>query len=200
METKLAKISSKKNLLSILEAGDKMEVAVYMGGFKERGVVMFREVLSVPSSERIPVLATTKEGKTRLLIALSASLRSALKNINLRIGLNEDQIISLAGKIIDTAYEDNLGLEDVLLFLDGLITGNYGKIYDRLDAPTFFELFENYRQERHEALQRIRYEQDANYKSLGPTERASEDTTSERDAHRSALSEHMKHIYKSDQK
>lgn len=192
----LAKTSSKKNCLSVLESGDRMQVSLYISDFKERGVVMFNQVLAVPSSDRIPQLATTKEGKTRLLIAISASLKSALKNINLRVGLNEDQIITLAEQIINTSFEDNLGLEDVLLFLEGLITGAYGKIYDRLDSPTFFELFEVYRQQRHEALMNFRYEKQVNHRSLGPAERTSEDTATEREAHRIALGEHLKHIYK----
>lgn len=154
----------------------------------------------MPTVERIPELTKSEEGKARVATVLTASLMSALSNINTRVGLNEDQVIELAFQIIDQSHEDNLSLEDVLLFMQQLITGQLGKIYDRMDMPTFFELFEVYRQERHEALQKIRYEQNANYKALGPTERASEDSTSEREAHRMALGEHLKHIYKEEPK
>lgn len=120
--------------------------------------------------------------------------------INLRVGLTEDQIITIATEIIEESKEDNLALEDVLLFLKDLITGKAGKIYDRMDVPTFFELFETYRQTRHDALQDIRYEQSVNYKALGPTERASDNNDREKELHRSALGDHLKNLYKDEPK
>lgn len=142
------------------------------------------------------MLSKTKEGRNSLLIALSAALNSALENINLRVSLNEDQIVELADRIIDDSFEDNLAIEDVLLFLQELVTGKAGKIYDRMDIPTFFELFENYRQRRHEKLLTIRYEESVNHKALGPTDRSSEDLDKERQAHKEAISDHLRHMYK----
>jgi hypothetical protein len=173
-----------------------MQLAMHLSDYRERGVVNFKAVFAVPSSERIPTLSATKEGYSRLLIALGASLQSAMSNFNLRYGLSEEQMVELADQIISTSHEDNLSLEDVLLFLSELVSGKAGKVYDRMDIPTFFELFENYRQRRHEELLNYRYEQSVNHKALGPTERSSEDTTSERDSHRQALGDHLKHIYK----
>lgn len=112
-------------------------------------------------------LAATENGRYEVLVAITASLKSAFSNVNLRVGLNEDQIIELADQIIDQSNEDNLALEDVLLFLQKFLTGSYGKIYDRMDIPTFFEFFEKYRQERYESLLNIRDEQHSQRKIEG---------------------------------
>lgn len=160
---------------------------------RTNGQVDHLKTLSIPDSERIPVLA--KENRRFVLTSLVAAIGSAFANLNLRIGMNDDQIIELADAIIDTSHEDFLSIEDVLLFLRDLVTGKTGKIYDRMDMPTFFNLFEDYRQERYLTLKRIRYEQDANWKSSGITERAVDDTRAEIDTHRAALSEHMRNIY-----
>lgn len=192
----MTKVSSNKNFLSILEQGNKFEVQQYLSGFKELSMVKFDKILSIPQTERIQGLVAQPEGYMRVAAAITASLKSAMDSINVRVGLTEDQIITLATEIIEESKEDNLALEDVLLFLKDLVTGKAGKIYDRMDIPTFFELFETYRQTRHEALRDIRYEQSANYKALGPTERAGDNNDREKELHRSALGDHLKKLYK----
>lgn len=162
---------------------------MHLANFKEMGVVSFKKVLSIDSSERIPALINTADGRYEVLIALAASIKSAMNNLNLRVGFNEDQIIELSVAIMDQSFEDNLSIEDVLLFLQMLITGKTGKIYDRMDIPTFFERFEAYRQERHKALLDIREEQQAQHKAYGPTERWSDMT---KDEEKNAFHEAMK--------
>jgi len=170
-------ISSSKNLLSAIQAGNKLALNIHLSKFKERGVVSFDKVLSIQSSERIPALAKNEDMRYEILIALSASLKSAFNNMNLKMSMNEDQIIDLADCIIDQSEQDNLSIEDVLLFLQKLLTGETvteykkgkveGRIFDRMDIPKFFELFETYRQERHESLLRIKEEQSAQFKIVG---------------------------------
>lgn len=167
-------INSGKNLLSVIQAGDKIAVNMHLSKFKDRGIVVFDKVFSIPSSERIPALAKNEETRYQLLVALSASLKSAFGNMNLKMGMNEDQIIELADCIIDQSQEDNLSLEDVLLFLQELLVGKTisengkeGRIFDRMDIPKFFELFEVYRQKRHEEIIHTREEQNAQFKILG---------------------------------
>jgi hypothetical protein len=167
---------------------------MHLSKFKERGVVSFPMVLSIDSKDRIPALSKTEEGRFEVLTALTASIKSAFSNINLRVGLNEDQMIELADAIIDQSGEDNLSLEDVLLFLQKLLVGDAGKIYDRMDIPTFFELFESYRQDRHLATIQIREEQQVQYKSLGDPERWSETHDKEQE---NSMHEAMKQYLKS---
>lgn len=163
----LTKPFLKTNLLSVLEKGDKAALNKHLLSFKERGVVVYDKVLAISSNERIPSLIKTDEGWDAVQIALTAALKSAFSNFNLRVGLNEDQMIDLAEAIIDQSHEDNLALEDVLLFLQRLVMGQAGKIYDRMDIPTFFELFEGYRQERHQKLVQFRDEQNTQFKVMG---------------------------------
>ncbi len=62
--------------------------------------------------------------------------------------MNTEQIYDLSLALIETAEEDNLAIEDIMLFLDGLPKFKYGKVYDRMDMPTFFEMLEVYREQR----------------------------------------------------
>lgn len=142
--------------------------------FKENGAVHYDQVLRIPSSERIPALTATNEGYKQIYTILVVKLQQAFTNLNLRKGFNEDQLLNLAEMIIDQSSEDNLAMEDVLLFLEQLVTGKCGKIFDRMDAPTFFELFEDYRDRRHMALHYMQYEAHVQYKSKGDQNRSSE--------------------------
>lgn len=163
----LTKTPSSKNLLQKLQQGDKMFVNMHLSKFKERGTIVFNKLFEISLDERIPALSKTEDGKYQVLIALTASLKSMFSNINLRVGLNEDQLIEIAELVIDQSHEDNFALEDFLLFGQKFLVGEYGKIYDRMDVPTFFEFFEKYRQVRHESILAIREEEHAQFKSMG---------------------------------
>jgi hypothetical protein len=186
-------IRSSEKLLSVMEKGDKMKVQLHLSKFKHFGVVQFDKVLSVPTEDRIPAIASTDEGYLRLAAVLTATVKSAMENINLKLPMTEDQIVELAGLIIDQSKEDNLSLEDVMLFLQDLVTGKAGKIYDRMDIPRFFELFEIYRQERHVTLLRIKEEQHSQFKALPSSGRVSEERDSEE---RNSFHDAMKDYYK----
>lgn len=140
---------------------------MYLSKFKERGQVIFQKVFEIPMQDRIPILVQEEAGRYQVLIALTASLKSLFSNINLRVGLNEDQLIEIAEQVIDQSHEDNLALEDFLLFGQKFLVGEYGKIYDRMDIPTFFEFFEKYRQIRYEAIRDLREERHSQFKSMG---------------------------------
>lgn len=81
------------------------------------------------------------------------------------------QINDLAEELIDTANEDNLSLEDVILFLQRLVRGQYGELYESMDIPKFMEKFEVYRQDRHNEILRIRESEHLQYKALGDATR-----------------------------
>lgn len=144
-----------------------MGISLHLSKFKERNIIQFDKIFEISLDERLPILTKTDQDRYEILVALTASLKSLFSNINLRVGLNEDQMIEIAEQIIDQSHEDNLALEDVLLFFQKFLVGDYGKIYDRMDVPTFFEFFEKYRQSRHEALLNLRYEQHSQYKVEG---------------------------------
>lgn len=146
---------------------DRIAIQMHLSTFREKGIVQHRRTLLIPFSERIPALLQRPDGKMHVLTALTASIHSALKNLNLKVPMDEEQIVELADSIIDSSYEDQLGLEDVLLFLSDMLKGKYGKIYERMDMQVFFEMFENYREARHQEVLNVRYEQHAQTKVQG---------------------------------
>lgn len=168
---------------------------MHLARFKEAGVIKFERTLQIPMTERIPALVKDENGHFNVLTAIVASLKSALDNINLKKGLNEDQVIELAEVIIDQSHEDQLALEDILLFLNRLITGQAGTLYDRLDMPTFFELFESYREERYQALRHVQDEQHTNYRAMGDNSRLSDKVRDADNNYREALANHYKKQY-----
>jgi hypothetical protein len=105
--------------------------------------------------------------------------------------MNADQVMELSLQLIDSANEDQLAFEDIMLFLDGMIKAKYGKVYDRMDIPTFFEMLENYRDERHRQYVRFKDEQNAQFKSSGDQNRSSDDVTSEKEQFRNAMKSYM---------
>jgi hypothetical protein len=95
--------------------------------------------------------------------------------MNLRRGMNEMQILALSELIIETSHEDNLSLEDVLLFLKNMIQGKYETSYESMDIPKFMKIFEVYRQERYEAIQEYRYNRHLEHRALGNPQRKKSD-------------------------
>lgn len=150
----------------MLEANNKFEIQQHLSTFKERGVIQFDKVLKIPMSERIPELVKEPDGEVRVAAVITAVVKSALENINLRYALTEDQLVETAFLIIEQSSEDYLAIEDVMLFLKEMVLGQMGDLFSRIDIPTFFKLFEKYRQERHVKYLRIKEEMNAQNKAL----------------------------------
>jgi len=119
---------------------------------------------------------------------VTAGLTMALESMNFVRPMNEAQVMDLSMMVIETASEDNLALEDLILFLQNLVRGHYGSNYESMDIPKFMGKFEEYRQERHESMMRIKEEQDAQYKALPVNDRYSEILSDgEKRKHREAM-------------
>ncbi len=127
----------------------------------------FGSVLAIDSGQRIPVLTKEKQGRAMVLTALSAEIGKAMNQLNLKYRMDEHQVVALADRIIDQAHQDYLALEDVMLFLQKLLAGEYGPVEFKMDSPTFFKFFEAYREERFQQYERIKEEQHIHYKAMG---------------------------------
>lgn len=157
--------------------------------FKEKGEPNHLAVMSlVPKSERLPALASLY-GTDKIAAVLSKAITKALNKFNLRVGMNAEQVADLAYALIDDAESDNLAIQDVMLFLDGFAMYKYGKVYDRMDMPTFFEMLEVYREKRHQEFVRYKEEQDSQYKAYGDTNRMSNEV--DKDQMRDAMKQYM---------
>jgi hypothetical protein len=154
----------KNNLQGILENSRQ-----YITG----GVVAFDKVLSISLHARIPNLTHVYgfEKIHEIIIVLITSFNNSL---NLIRPMNADQIVECAHDLVMTTEEDQLAIEDYVLFFKGAKEGKYGKILDRLDQQTIFSMLEEYRQERHRQFIRIKEEKETALKSLGAVERTNQ--------------------------
>jgi hypothetical protein len=164
-----------------METGDKQEVNLILRQFKlDNGLTNYNALLEIPKNGRIPQLAAQNFHRINLLII--AALKSAFESITLKKYPNEFQIMDLSEAIIDTANEDNLAFEDLMIFLQRLVRGQYEIPSNITDIGKFLEVFEVYRQERWEELKRIRDEIHTQHKVCGDTGKSTQ---------RDELSEHF---------
>lgn len=151
-----------------METGNKQQISLLLRDYKtSQGVIKFDKVLSIPLNDRIPQLAA--KDFTKIVMIISAALTLAFESMNLKRGMNQIQIVDLAEAIIDSAGEDNLAMEDLMLFLQKLVRGEYGAMYESMDIPKFMTAFEEYREQRWQQLNHIREEQSSQHKIMGDT-------------------------------
>jgi hypothetical protein len=157
--------------------------------YKEKGEALPMKVIElVPVNERLPAL-TKVYGVEKISGILSIAITKALNNFNLRVGMNPQQIMNLAYELINDSEQDQLAIQDILLFLDGIVKFKYGKVYDRMDMPTFFEMLEKYREERHQAFMNGKDEAHAQFKAMGDSNRTSQDI--DKEANRNAMQQYL---------
>lgn len=172
--------------------GSKGEVFNEMCRYKEKGEPNYMAVMqNVPISERLPALAKIY-GPEKISAVLNLAISNTLNSFNLRVGMNPDQIAELSFALIEDAEEDELAIQDILLFLDGFSKAKYGKIYDRMDKPTFFEMLEVYREQRHQAFIKAKEEAHAQFKSMGDSNRMSNDK--DKEANRNAMKQYLQNF------
>lgn len=154
-----------------METGNRVEMNMVLKNYKtDLGAINFKEVLKIPSTDRIGGLVSAG-GYQRICVMLSAGIQVAMESLNLSRPLTAAQTIDLADAIIDTATEDNLSIEDVVLFLQKIVRGETGTLYSSMDVSKFMNSFESYRQERHENIVRYREEKHAQSKIMGREQR-----------------------------
>ena len=192
-QNKLQKLQSSsltRPLLNAVMSGSTGAVYNEMCRYKEKGEPLHLKVIElVPVSERLPALKQMY-GADKVAAVLSVQITRTLNNFNLRVGMNSEQITDLSYAILDEAEQDQLAIQDILLFLDGMVKFKYGKVYDRMDMPTFFEMLEKYREERHLAFINGKDEAHAQFKAMGDSNRTSQDI--DKEANRNAMVNYLK--------
>lgn len=156
-----------ERLTNALETGNKAEMNAALRVYKlANGAVNFNQVLRVPTADRIQGLLQSG-GYERMLRMLSGAVQVAMESLNISKVLTGNQVVDLVDTLIDSSTEDNLAVEDIVLFLQKLVRGEAGKLFTSIDIPKFMEYFENYRQERHSEYLRAKEEIHAQYKATG---------------------------------
>lgn len=142
--------------------------------YQKDSKVKFDALLAIPLSERIPGLIESYGKKTvhRLLVMILKEFNNKLKLPKAK-KLTETKISIAACELMLTAYEDQLALEDVILFLQRTKAGLYGPIRNLILPSVLFDKFEMYRQARHDIFMKLKEARDAEYKALGATPRSS---------------------------
>lgn len=157
-------------MLTATETGDQQLVKTLLKGFTDvTGCTNYLQLARVPTGERIVALAETNRKEVHMIIA--AQIEYCMKFFNIPNGLNLEQIFLLSDTIIDEAGVDNLALQDVFVFLQKLSSGKMGTVYNRLDIPTFMEMFDIHREERRKEIERFREEEHAQNKALPVNDR-----------------------------
>ena len=166
----------KPNLINALaQPNSQLQVMRIIRDFKhQNGAVNYPALFAIPSQHRLPKMV--EENPAQAFQLCSAAITMAMETMNLARPMNAAQIAMLTDEILESAGEDNLSLEDLVLFLQKLVRGEYGAMYEGMDIPKFLLKFEQYRDERFRAIQSVRDEQAANYKPSYHEIRLSEQT------------------------
>jgi hypothetical protein len=169
-------------------AGNRHEINAALKLYKtDSGAANFPALFEIKTENRLPALYEKEPAKIAAIVTTGLTL--AMETMNLNRSMNASQIMDLADTILDSSKEDNLALEDLMLFMQKLVRGEYGKLYESMDIPKFMELFEIYREERFQAMKNLREEQAAQHSALPINDRLS---TDDRRQHREALIYYLK--------
>ena len=78
-------------------------------------------------------------GTNNLLKLLVVMLEDLVNYFNVQRPMNIDQITDLAIEILEEMRD--LRFEEIVAFIEGIKREEYGKIYERFDAPTFWKFY-----------------------------------------------------------
>jgi hypothetical protein len=171
--------------LTIFLDGNKLaETTMHMFRYIDRQGVKYGDLLRVPSESRIPAMMQRDQVSCMKFINAATSMFLQSHNVN------PSACIMISSSIMMEAGQDNLSLEDLVIFLMRLNSGQHGKFYGEVTPSAFMEKFEEYRQERHEAIISIREEQAAQHKSEGYSGRESDNTSDEKALTMTAVYQH----------
>jgi hypothetical protein len=138
----------------------------------------FEALLSISLSERIPALIS-EYGLKRMHRLIKTILNEFCYSVTLLKSkkLTETKISVVACDLILVADEDQLSMEDLIVFFELAKNGKYGKFKTLLTHYAVMEKLEQFRQERYETYVRIKEQKEAEVRLLGPTERISPEPT-----------------------
>jgi hypothetical protein len=138
----------------------------------------FEALLSIPLSERIPSLIS-EYGLKRMHRLLKTILNEFCYSISLPKNkkLTETKTSVVACDLILVADEDQLSMEDLIVFFELAKNGKYGKFKTLLTHYSIMKKLEQFRQERYSTWVRIKEKKEAEVRLLGPSERISPEPT-----------------------
>jgi hypothetical protein len=138
----------------------------------------FEALLSIPLAERIPALVN-EYGLVRMHRLIKTMLNEFCVSITLPKSkkLTETKTSVVACDLILVADEDQLSMEDLILFFELAKNGRYGNFKCLLTHYSIMDKLEQFREERYQAYVRIKERKEAEVRALGSTERISPQPT-----------------------
>src|SRR5258708_2996733 len=121
--------NQQKSLMIAMEAGNNRQIATILKQYKTQGGdINYPAVMSVPLEERLPALFKNDFMKGTALVV--GALAMAFEKLSFKSKKNEVGVLvnNIAEEILNSCDEDNLSLEDLVLFLQNLVRGKYGVI------------------------------------------------------------------------
>lgn len=131
------------------------------------GAIQFDGLLSIPLTERIPGLINDY-GLKRAHRLIKMVLQEFCYNIPLpkSAKLSDTKIAACACDLILAAYEDQLSLEDLIVFFELAKGGKWGKFKGTLTHFSIMQKLEQYRLERSAVYYQLKNEQEAALKKM----------------------------------
>lgn len=108
-------------------------------------------------------------GKKPTLAVLCIMVKDFAASINVVRNLNEDQVIEIAGMLLDEC--DNFRMEDYVMMFSMAKRGKLVKIYDRLDISVITEMMDRYWEIRHKEGVKMQEEEVNKIENFAPVHR-----------------------------
>lgn len=148
-----------------MEAGKNREIAIILKQYKNpQGAVNYPAVFAAPTEERIKELVKRDFMQATAIVVVALTL--AFEKMNFKKKIDGILINNIADEIVDTSEEDNLSMPDLMLFLQGLVRGEYGNV-EELSVSRFMNLFGKYRDNRWNEWFAFKENEHLQYKALG---------------------------------
>lgn len=145
------------------------------GQYTDGEQVLFERLLSIPLTERIPGLINDY-GLQRAHRLVKMVLQEFCYGIPLpkSAKLSDTKIAACACDIILAAYEDQLALEDLVIFLERAKQGKYGKFKGMVTHYSIMQKLGQYREERSATYQKLKEVQEVELKKVNEMPRIGE--------------------------
>lgn len=140
--------------------------------YEKDGDVRFDLLWSILPTDRIPTLME-EYGKRRMYKLIATLLKEFCISIPLpkTKKLNDSRINVCACDLMISAHEEELSMEDLILFFERTKVGKYGVIKKYLTHQIIKEKLDMYLEERRKAFSKFSQQKHAELKALGPVER-----------------------------
>lgn len=147
--------------------------------YTKKNIPNFEALLSIPLKERIPGLIT-EYGLTRMhqLVMLVLQQFLSVAPIAKTKSMTEACVSACSFDLLLAADEDQLGLEDLIVFFESIRREKFKAFKARVTQATIMLELENYREHRYQAYDTFKREKQAALKiSVNPSDRMSPNPT-----------------------